>query len=117
MTDQICPCSRCGRPCRVGPPPNPDARLLRRATAPSGYCAGCAATQWLKTTDPIAGLIEARGPEMLRNEIVRNQFGAILRSGMSDATLAEIDWEAVVANWSLPVAGEKKARRQMGLDF
>ena len=117
MTTATCQCERCGKQLQMGGSKNPDARLLRRAESPQGYCAGCAATQFLKCTGPLGEVLSQMGPEMLRAPHVQTQFRAVMQSGGADAAFEEIDWERVIAYWHLPVAGEKKARRQMGLDL
>lgn len=109
----LCNCSRCGQPCHVGGPKNEDARLLRRAKTPRGYCATCAATQFLKTTLPLSEILREKGPEILLCPHITAQFAAVMRSGGSDADPSEIDWNRLVANWELPVDGET----QGGLDL
>ncbi len=111
MTETLTTCERCGRPCRVGPPPNPDARLLKRSTTPEGYCANCAATAFLRMEVPtLAGLLERMGPQALTNPQIQAQFAWIMRSGFADAAPAELDWAAMAANWELPLP--KRSRRR-----
>src|SRR5438046_249968 len=97
-------CSRCGARCRVREARNEDARLLMNAADADhgGWCTDCAATDFLKNTEPLGELIERGGPEMLRMEHIREQFGKILDAGESDALPPEVDWERVIANWDLP---------------
>jgi hypothetical protein len=49
-----------------------------------------------------------RGPELLRDPIIQHRFVAVMAIGGADATPGEIDWERVIANWALPVAGERE---------
>lgn len=109
MNETTCPCERCGRLCRVGGPKRPGARLLRRAVAPKGYCADCAATQFLKSL-ALAETLAQTGPEALLAPHVQAQFAAMLRAGNADAAADEINWRRVVENWSLPVAKAKGGR-------
>jgi hypothetical protein len=99
-------CDRCSLPCRVGGPKNPEARFLRRSATGQGYCPSCATTQFLKTTTGLSELLKLRGPEVLRDPVIQRQFVAVMAIGGADATPDEIDWERVIANWALPVAGE-----------
>lgn len=100
---ETCHCERCGRPCRVGPAGNPDARLLRRSAAPKGYCVDCAATQFLMNTYPCNMLLDEQGPDALLHEAIQEQFAAILAVGLADARPDEIRWDRVVAHWDLPI--------------
>jgi len=99
-------CQRCGRECQVGVG-NPEARLLRKAQ--KGLCANCAVTAFLLDTEPIVGILKRGNPLMLLNPMVQEQFGNILISGNSDASLREIDWDVVVSQWGLPMP--KQGRR------
>lgn len=110
-------CSRCARLLQVGGPGSPDARLLKRTTKTDGYCANCSATQFLKTTPVLVEMMNLRGPEVLLNPMVQAQFSRIMQSGNADAMPTELDWQLVVKNWDLPVLGERKARKQAGLDL
>jgi hypothetical protein len=42
------------------------------------------------------------GPAVLLQPEVHARFAALMVSGHADAVPFEIDWEAVVENWSLP---------------
>jgi hypothetical protein len=95
-------CNRCGTPLRFTGPGSPNARIIRRSAVPDGYCASCAAANWLQHVEPVCHLI--RDPEMLLHPGVQEQFGRILTAGHSDAELPEIDWRSVVDNWNLPFA-------------
>jgi len=110
-------CSRCGRILQIGASGNPNARLLKRTDKPNGYCANCSATQFLRTTGVLAEMMRMRGPEVLLNPMIQAQFLRVMQSGNADAQPLEIDWGAVVKNWHMPVDGEKKVLRQMGLEF
>lgn len=105
----IAHCNRCGDPCRVAPEKNPDATMLRKAAEPNGQCVNCAVAEWFFVT----GLTEAHPdlPAGLDAKPVQEQFGKIMKTSISDATLAEINWTKVIANWNLPFKGAKKARR------
>ena len=92
-------CKRCGKPC-LSDTGNPEARLLKRSM--EGYCADCAITQFLQNTEPINALIGTKGREMLLNPMVQEQIGVILKAGLSDCHIAEIDWQRVVNNWDMP---------------
>lgn len=106
---EVVRCSRCGRACRISGGSNPEARLMRHGTGPCGYCPDCAATQFLKVTEPAASLLRARGPEILRAPMLKGQFARILAAGFADARPGEIDWEAVIAHWDLPIAGRRRS--------
>lgn len=86
---------------RVNPDRNPDARLLRHSLT-EGVCANCAATAFLKGTEPLATVMRGRGPEMLRDERVAAQFAAVMAAGGADARPDEIDWSTVIDQWWLP---------------
>lgn len=105
-----CLCDRCGVPCQVRQPGSPDARLLKRSSVPSGLCAGCAATMFLKGVSPLDTIIDAKGPEALLIPAVRAQFQAVLTAGHADAAPDELDWHLIVENWHLPY----KVQRVMG---
>jgi len=95
-------CQRCGRNCQSGNG-NPEARLLKRSD--KGYCADCALTAFLKTTEPLNMLIGSQGVGTLRNQNIRAQIANLLIVGKSDANIGEIDIERVIENWDLPVKG------------
>ncbi len=102
MTDHITNCRRCGRPAR-GRVGNPDARPIRRAL--EGECAECSIVLFLQKLSNMSGggLLPpgATWTEALRLPHVQEQFGAVLRVGLSDLTLEEIDWERVIELWVL----------------
>jgi hypothetical protein len=93
-------CKRCGRPCQGGKG-NPEARLLKRSD--KGYCADCALTAFLKTTEPLNMLIASQGVGALRYPQIRQQIARLLIVGKSDANINEIRIERVIENWDLPV--------------
>jgi uroporphyrinogen-III synthase len=70
---------------------------------PDGVCVNCALTGLLKDTSPIAEILERQGAEMLLVPAIQTQIGRVLDAGKSDADLGEIDWQAVLAAWDLPV--------------
>jgi hypothetical protein len=82
---------------------NENARYLRHAKAPEGYCASCAVAEWLF----VMGLRETSipNPDVLRLPHVQEQMAVILKSAHADMVPAEIDWEHVIAHWNLPFAG------------
>lgn len=94
----IVQCKRCGVDCRADAVGNPDAEIMRYAD--EGTCASCGLTVWLKQVEPIASILAARGPELLLAPQVQQQVGRVL--AYSDASLAEIDWAAVVEQWEKP---------------
>lgn len=111
---QTTSCVRCGKLCqkRGG---NPEARLLRHTTSDSGYCATCAATEFLQGLDVITygGLgRKPFDPECFRLPHLQAQFGAILLAGNADAKPKEIDWPAMIAQWSLAFPRKKRRRRK-----
>ncbi len=108
------PCKRCGVPCRVAARHNPDARLLEYASEPDGFCPSCAATAFLRDTEPLGELIEQQGPECLRLDHIREQFAAIMRVGRSDAHPDEIDWDRVIRHWDLPFPPKKRGQKKGG---
>lgn len=108
------PCARCGVLCNMRDEGNPDARLLRRTTAPDGLCATCALAAFLLSATPIAAAIEVRGPAMLLDTRVRLQIWRLLSVGRADAQPGEIDWERLVAEWALPFPKRRKSRRSGG---
>lgn len=97
-------CLRCSVPCSPSRPPGEDARVLRRSLG-DGLCANCAITDFLRRMSPLDVVLERQGPEVLLVPSIQAQVGRVLVAGNSDASLAEIDWPTVVANWDLPVKG------------
>lgn len=132
-------CLRCNVRLKVASDRNEDARLLRHAAGPVGYCANCAVTEWLKTTEGIGDLIDrprcqtcGRNPaakmgepkctcehpklhsvaEILALPHVQQLVHTIMAVGHADAKPDEIDWLEVAANWSLPLTERKKRKRK-----
>lgn len=97
-------CPRCARPMQVAARRTEEARLLRHAAEPRGYCVDCAVTEFLKNTYPVNMIVEEseHGASMLLSSHVQEQFAEIMRAGLADAVPDEIDWERVVRNWDLP---------------
>lgn len=104
----IATCERCGELCKVAPEKNPSATMLRAAVEPKGQCVNCAVAEWFFAT----GLTQAHPdlPAGLDAKPVQEQFGKIMKTAISDATLAEINWAKVIANWNLPFKKAKKPR-------
>jgi hypothetical protein len=96
-------CTRCGAPLQFTGNRNPDARLLRRSAVPVGHCASCAMTNFLQHMEPLATVLETKGPEILLDRRVVDQMANILAAGCADAKPQEIDWVSVVINWELPL--------------
>jgi hypothetical protein len=94
-------CERCGARYRVAGPGNEDARLLRHAAEAKGFCATCAAHDWLMTI-AIGEMLNNSGPRMLLLPHIREQFAAIMLAGNADAKPDEINWNLMVENWDLP---------------
>jgi hypothetical protein len=96
-------CTRCGAPVRfTGRASNPDARLLKLSATPVGYCAGCAMSNWLQHTEPLRTILAQKGPSILLDTKVVDQWAKVLAAGCADASPQEIDWVSVVIHWDLP---------------
>ena len=67
-----------------------------------GYCADCAATQFLQTTPVLADLLCELGPEVLLSEQQQAQFACLLQTGSADCLPSAINWQRVVDLWPLP---------------
>lgn len=100
ITCEVTRCLRCGKLCAASAPGNPDARLMRRARV--GYCADCAATQFLQTTPVLTDLLAELGPAVLLSEVTQAQFARILETGNADCPMGKINWQRVVDQWPLP---------------
>ena len=108
------PCLRCGHPCRVAAQSNPDARLLRAATTPTGVCASCHITAFLQDPGlPLGELLRERPvAETLRWPAFQQQMVRLVQAANADLPASHIDWERVIANWELPHPKRpRKARR------
>ena len=103
LAGHVAKCKRCGTPCAVAEMRNEDARFLRHAKVPEGYCPSCAVAEWLF----VMGLRESSipNPEALRLPHVQEQMAVILKGARADMVPAEIDWEHVIAHWNLPFVG------------
>lgn len=104
--NDVAPCQRCGVPCRVASSTNPDARLLKHAPTPEGFCPNCAVTEFLLGFEFMIGSDVRR----LLSPHIQQQFAEIMRAGNADAMPDEIDWNAIVANWELPFPKAKRKR-------
>lgn len=82
---------------------NEVARVLRKSATGKGVCVNCAATQFLRTMEPLATVIATKGPGVLLNPAAQVRFAAMLTAGDSDADGAEVDWQHVVDYWDLPL--------------
>lgn len=98
-------CKRCGKQYQVGIG-NPEARLLKRSA--KGYCADCAFTEFIKTTEPLYWIIEHQGVEVLRDKQIRLEMAKLLIVGKSDASINEIDMDRVITNWNLPIHTKRR---------
>ena len=134
---QIANCLRCAVRLKVGPPPNPAARLLRRATKPEGLCLNCAVTEFLQNCPGVGELLKnprcracGKRPsgnpfdpackcakpdlppigEVIGSPHVQQIFRQVMAAGMADARWEDIDWLEVVANWDLPFPRAKRKR-------
>ena len=105
-------CPRCSRPCQVAPLADPPGRLLTRSTVPSGLCPNCAVRVLLAAT-PLARLAETSpaGPAAFLVPHVQAQFVQLMARGGAQMRPDEIDWEAVVAQWDLPLRGTRRRRQ------
>lgn len=112
----ICFCNRCGIEVRVAESRSEDAHWFRLAKIPKGFCADCVFTQFLYQAYPINMQLDETGPELLLSPFMRE---AVLESGIlekSDLHIDALNWERIVANWSLPVHAPMTATNpyQMG---
>lgn len=117
MMLETIPCDRCGFPCQAQGPGNPDARLLRRATADEGLCVSCATTSVLQGIETLRDGINKNGVKILLRADVQERFALVMQAGNADAKPEEIDWRRVVAQWELPFPKPRKkgkARRREG---
>ena len=109
-------CTRCNCPIQfTGRQPGEDARLLKLAKTPVGYCASCAISLWLQhdpMADSLRHVIAARGTSMLLDRRAIDQMANVLASGFADARPQEIDWVSVVIHWDLPFANAPKRRKR-----
>jgi len=100
--NDIVKCPRCGAPCRIGPPPGAQAKMLRRSPTAKGLCVNCATHDFLRNTYPPNILLAESGPHVLLLPQIQEQFAGIMQVTHADAQADEINWEQIVANWDLP---------------
>ena len=114
LSDGMVRCCRCGVPCQKMPG-NPEARLLRYCLDDTGYCANCAATEFLQGLAVIGdrSRFEKKpfDPECFRLPHIQTHFAAILLTGKADARPEEIDWLKVIANWNLPFPKMRRRKK------
>lgn len=111
----LVPCSRCGVPCEVAADqPSEAARIARYADTKVvqqgvGMCMTCTVTGWLKD-GPLAELITV---EKLRDSRVQRHMAELYDAapGHNDGASSEINWEAMIANWDLPLPKIKRQRK------
>ena len=97
--DGLTHCERCGVPAR-GADGSPSAKMLRRAQR--GFCLPCAVVMFLQQLENMYGADTWRGmPECLRLPHVQKQFASMMRAGCAEAKPEEVDWEEVIAKWSI----------------
>jgi hypothetical protein len=102
-------CKRCGELLLIGPPGNPDARLLRRSDKPDGYCAECCLTVFLKTQTTIGEGVDAQGGPAVVFAMphMREAVRSLCRAGQADLDPTRLDFDRITENWSLPVPKTK----------
>jgi hypothetical protein len=104
-------CERCGRLLRVAETRREDSAPFRLSKTKKGVCPDCVMTQFLYETYPVNMLIDEAGPEMLLNAgVMRMAFSSAGILDRCELQIEEIDWERVVANWSLPVKVTRDGR-------
>lgn len=105
-------CERCQLSMRVRVQPgNPEARLMRFSGTDEGFCADCAATEFLYRYPHIKSSIDGKR-ELLLWKPVQTQFALLMQAGHADAKPPEIDWQAVHDNWELPFPKARRGGRQ-----
>ena len=97
-----CTCLRCGAPCQLAPVPGSQARWIKKASAPQGLCINCAVHDVLRHLYPVNLLLAQSAGKGLLHPHIQDQFFHLAQMHGTDATLEEIDWQAIVANWDLP---------------
>jgi hypothetical protein len=99
---ETCRCLRCGAPCKVDPIPGSKAKWIKAAGHPHGLCINCAVHDHLRHLYPAnLDLERSAGTSLLHPQIQRMFFDLAVMHG-TDARFEEINWRAIVANWSLP---------------
>jgi hypothetical protein len=99
------PCTRCAMPCIVAADRSADARMAAHADG-AGVCPNCLVACFLKSPPmdtPVRMAMERVGMDFLRSGHVQSQFGVVLRAGLADLDINQIDWDEVAANWDLPI--------------
>ena len=102
------PCDRCGFPCQVEGPGNPDARLIRRSQSPDGLCVALATTSILQGIETLRDGINKNGVKILLRNDVQEMFASVMEAGNADVKPEEIDWRRVIAQWDLPFPKTRK---------
>ena len=109
-------CSRCKKLCRASGNKNTEARLLTRSSS-IGLCANCAVTEFLLSLEPIRHGIEKNGVEVtLKNANVRKQFEGVMKVGLADMKIEEIDWETIIPGIGLcrfPKLNERRKNNKL----
>lgn len=95
-------CQRCGAQLKVDAVPGSKAKMLRRSKDAKGLCINCAVHDWLHNTYPPNIQLAESGPQILLYPMIQEKFADLMRTGLSDATPDEIDWQRIVDNWELP---------------
>jgi len=104
-----CACLRCGAPCQLAPVPGSQARWIKKASVPRGLCINCAVHDVLRNLYPVNLLLAQSAGKGLLHPHIQDQFFHLAQMHGTDATLEEIDWQAIVANWDLPFPTKLKA--------
>lgn len=111
---EVVPCQRCGMKCLVAPTANAKARPFRHADG-DGQCTPCIVADFLKNElgHAIATMDESVDiKDALRAPHIQEGFTQMLRVGCSELEGQEIDWEAVIAKWDLPLVKRTRKRRK-----
>lgn len=99
----VAPCKRCGVPCLVGATQPNEAPYplvtMRAAQTADGLCSTCAAHWWLFTVDGLRWTFE-EGYGMLSFLGIRTRLNRLL--GLMHPELGAVDWDRMIAQWSLP---------------
>jgi hypothetical protein len=112
-------CPRCGKRCRAEASSKPESRPFRKALV--GMCLECCVASLFQqpTADnqtlPYALSMAVKNgfkPDDLRLPHLQEQFERLLRVGNSEADFGQIDWDEVIANWSLPFPELPKGKKR-----
>lgn len=82
--------------------------MLRFSKEGHGLCVNCAVHDFLRNCYPINMMLARSGPAGLLLEHIQEQFAAVMKVAMADATPPEIDWQLIVDNWDLPFSDKVK---------